>query len=107
MIIIHVPFLWVHGMALFPFVLIKYKHYASNERLLNHEQIHLRQQLELLVIPFYIWYLTEYLWLRLRGMKHKQAYYNISFEKEAYDQEYDLDYLLYRPAWNFRKYLRK
>ena len=94
-------------MALFPFVLIKYKHYAHNERLLNHEQIHLRQQLELLIVPFYIWYLTEYLILRLKGLNHKQAYYNISFEKEAYDREYDLDYLLYRPVWNFRKYLKK
>ncbi len=104
MILIYVPFLWVHGMALFPFVLIKHKHYVLNERLINHERIHLRQQLELLIIPFYIWYLAEYLWLRLRGMKHKQAYYAISFEREAYAREYDLDYLQYRPLWNFLNY---
>jgi hypothetical protein len=26
----------------------------------NHEKIHLRQQLELLVLPFYVWYIIEF-----------------------------------------------
>jgi hypothetical protein len=104
MILVHVPFLWVHGMALFPFVLIRHKRYADDERLINHERIHLRQQLEMMVLPFYVWYLAEYAWHRLHGRTHRQAYLRISFEREAYARDQDLDYLLYRPWWNFRRY---
>jgi hypothetical protein len=33
------------------------------------------------------------------------AYKNISFEREAYGKEMDLDYLNHRPFWRFLKYL--
>jgi len=42
------------GMALFPFILIKKKDLPVGDVLINHERIHLQQQLELLLIPFYI-----------------------------------------------------
>ena len=41
------------GITIFPFVIIN-KKYKGNEIILNHEQIHRKQQLELLVIPFFI-----------------------------------------------------
>ena len=103
--ILHTPALPARGMALFPFILIKDKSDATNRRLLNHERIHLRQQLEMLVLPFYVFYLGEYAWHRLRGLPHDKAYMAISFEKEAYDREYELDYLYRRPFWGFWKYL--
>ncbi|RFQ89624.1 hypothetical protein CRE09_29030, partial [Escherichia coli] len=34
------------AMAVFPFIFLKKKKYQSNRYLLNHEKIHLRQQLE-------------------------------------------------------------
>lgn len=72
---------------------------------MNHERIHLRQQLELLVIFFYIWYAIEFFVRYLDCRDGMLAYRNISFEREAYRREYDLNYLKSRPLWAFRKYL--
>ena len=65
----------IAGLAFFPFIIVPTST-AVTERLLNHERIHLRQQLEMLIIFFYIVYLYEY---------YTKGYYNISFEKEAYE----------------------
>lgn len=105
MLIVHVPFLPARGMALFPFILIKYPGDRADKQLLRHERIHLRQQLELLVIPFYLWYLLEYLWHRFRGMGHYSAYMRISFEREAYGHDWDAQYLRRRKWGNFIKYV--
>ena len=72
---------------------------------LRHEQIHTRQMLELLVLPFYLWYLLEWL---LRLVQHRnalRAYFSISFESEAYAHQHEPDYLSRRRpyAWLFRK----
>lgn len=80
-------------MALFPFILIKSADYKKDKILLNHEKIHLRQQLELLILPFYVLYLSNYLLNRLKYKDHHQAYKNIIFEKEAFNNETNLDYL--------------
>jgi uncharacterized membrane protein YjgN (DUF898 family) len=103
--VIVVPFLWVRGMALFPFILVKYAADRHDPALLNHERIHHRQQLEMLILPFYFWYLTEYAIHRLRYRNHFKAYFSISFEKEAYRHEKDLAYLQKRPLWAFLKYV--
>ncbi len=73
---------------------------------MNHERIHLRQQIELLVVPFYVWYGLEFLLRLLQYRNRRKAYYNISFEREAYGNEKDLNYLKQRSFWNFLKYLR-
>lgn len=61
--------------------------------IINHEKIHLRQQLELLIFPFYILYFFNYFINLFRYQNHDRAYRNIIFEKEAYDHETDPDYL--------------
>ena len=85
---------WTRGfaraMALWPFVLIEKSEDKLNQKLMRHEQIHMYQQLELLLIFFYLWYAFEYLIYRLRRMPHDEAYLNISFEKEARWHEHDL-----------------
>lgn len=96
-----VRFLPYSGMTLFPFIFFRKKDLPVSERLLNHERIHLRQQLELLILPFYLWYLTDYLLHRLRGKNHHDAYRAILFEKEAYMFEEDLHYLSKRKSWGF------
>ena len=48
------------GMAVFPFVILKYDFDKDNPVFVNHEKIHLRQQLELLILPFYIFYFIIY-----------------------------------------------
>lgn len=105
MFIIHIASLGPDGMALFPFILVR--HPKPGPVLLNHERIHLRQQAELGIIPFYIWYLLEYLIRRLQYRQHYQAYRNISFEREAYAHEQNLMYLQERPWWAFWHYMTK
>ena len=94
-----------HGLAVFPFVFIKNSEDKENMVFLNHEKIHLRQQMELLIIPFFVFYLTEYL-VRLAQYKNSDlAYRNISFEREAYANESNLEYLKKRPFFSFFNYL--
>jgi hypothetical protein len=93
------------GLAVFPFVFVKYRLDKENSVFVNHERIHLRQQSELLFIPFFIWYFFEFI-LRLIQYKNKDlAYRNLSFEREAYANEKDLNYIKKRPFWGFLKYV--
>lgn len=95
------------GMAVFPFVFLSDKQFKHHVSLINHEKIHLRQQLELLVIPFFIWYGIEFL-IRLFQYKNWHlAYRNLSFEREAFSNEFNRKYLSKRRFWQFLKYLRK
>ena len=94
------------GLTVFPFVFLKYDRLKNDETLINHERIHLRQQLELLVLPFYVFYLVEFLFRLLQYKNWKQAYRNISFERESYLNEDDSNYLKTRKLWQFLKYLR-
>ena len=93
------------GLTIFPFVLIKYTFDFENKALLNHEKIHLRQQLELLVFPFFLWYFVEYAVRLLQYKNANLAYRNISFEREAYANERHLDYLETRTLFSFLNYL--
>ena len=94
------------GMAVFPFVVLKYDFDKANETFVNHERIHLKQQIELLIIPFFVWYFLEYLF-RLVQYKNKDlAYRNISFEREAYAKETDLNYLKGRSFFQFLNYIK-
>ena len=98
-IVIVFPRLWVNAMALFPFIIVKSKADSNDEVLLNHERIHLRQQLELLIFPFYLLYFINYLLNRFKFDHHYQAYKHIVFEREAYQMEKDLAYLQKRKFW--------
>ena len=73
--------------------------------IINHESIHIKQQKEMLVIPFYIWYCFEYLIRYLQYKNWYKAYQNISFEREAYKHERDLNYLQNRKLFSWFKYL--
>lgn len=94
------------GLTFFPFVFLTDKDDKLNTVFINHEKIHIRQQLELLILPFYIWYLTEYLFRLIQYKDRKKAYFNISFEREAYANEKDFVYLKNRKVWRFLIYLR-
>lgn len=95
----------INGIALFPFIFIRKPEDRENNILINHEKIHLRQQIELLVIFFYIFYLIEYYYWLFKFKNQDLAYRRISFEREAYANESDLHYLRKRKFWSFRKYL--
>jgi hypothetical protein len=91
-----------NGMAIYPFILLKSESMRNDRTLINHEKIHLQQQLELLIIPFYILYILNYLFNIIRYKNHHQAYLNIIFEREAYRFDHNLDYLDKRKflAWS-------
>lgn len=102
-VLLHVSSLWVEGLAFFPFILSRRR--SPGKVFLNHERIHLRQQLEMGLILFYIWYFAEYFFRLIQYRDHALAYYNISFEREAYRNECDQQYLAKRGIWRFFYYL--
>ena len=91
------------GITVFPFVILRDRLGKDFDVLVNHEKIHIRQQLELLILPFFAWYLVDYLVKLIRFRDSGKAYKNIVFEREAYANEKDLDYLKSRPFWQFLK----
>lgn len=88
----------VYAIALWPFIFAREPLSPVGE---NHEKIHLRQQVETLIIGFYLIYAWDYLMNRAKGMSPEEAYLNICFELEAYECQGDLGYLDTRPrfAW--------
>ncbi len=55
--------------------------------------IHIKQQAELLVVFFFLFYLLSWLYSFAKYRNSYEAYINIIFEKEAYKYEDDYDYL--------------
>ena len=91
----------VYAITIFPFIISREPMDAGT---LNHETIHIRQQLELLVIGFYLLYAAYYL-IGLAKYKDKQrAYFMIPFEQEAYTNDQNLDYLKTRKAYSWRRF---
>lgn len=76
-----------------------------NEVVLNHEKIHSAQMSELLFIPFYVFYVIEWLIKLIIYGNGYRAYKNISFEREAYSNENNPVYLKRRKLYSFLKYL--
>lgn len=95
------------GITIFPFVFLKYKALKKDAVLLNHEKIHLKQQLELLVIPFYLLYLIEFFVRLVQYNNMYAAYKNISFEREAYVNERDFNYLKKKQFFSFMRYYKE
>ncbi len=94
------------AMSLWPFIIVRDAKCKSNVLLIRHERIHLRQQAELFVLLFYIWYGLEFLF-HLTLIKNKTAaYHRICFEREAYQNECQADYLENRKPYAFISYLR-
>ena len=89
------------AITLYPFIFVRNASDKYDKVLINNERIHLRQQKELLVILFYIWYFLDFLFKYLRYRNWDKAYRNIIFEREAYNNQNNLDYLKVRGIWWF------
>jgi hypothetical protein len=94
----------IGGVTLYPFVVLREK-YKNAVVIKTHESIHIKQQQELLVLPFYILYLLE--WLLKLPKYGKRAYYNISFEREAYSNERRKNYPQTRKNYSWVKRIFK
>ena len=77
------------------------------DRVIRHEEIHIRQQKEMLVIFFLLWYGIEWLLRLIQYRNRMTAYKNISFEREAYDNMSNIGYLDTRKAYSFIKYIKQ
>lgn len=93
------------GITLWPFIVMRTANLQEDRVFINHEKIHIRQQAEMMVIFFFLWYFFEYLFRLLQYRDRYIAYLNISFEREAYARELELDYLKKRSFWSFLAYL--
>lgn len=120
-----IPFKGFNAITIWPFVFYK----KDSKTMRNHEKIHLVQQAETLLVSisfifistaifsFKWWYLSFFLlyyviylieWLiRLLFNKGMNAYYGISFEQEAYDNQYNDNYLKNSRFFAWVKYLKK
>tara|TARA_Y100000310_G_scaffold152631_1_gene152119 strand:+ start:113 stop:454 length:342 start_codon:yes stop_codon:yes gene_type:complete len=95
-------FIQIEAITLYPYIISRGE---MDEKTLNHESIHIRQQEELVIVGFYILYVGY--WLKnkfINKMDNSQAYLNIPFEREAYLNEHDPDYLGVRKKMAWRKY---
>ena len=92
------------GLTIYPFIFLKSRDLKQNTALINHEKIHLKQQIELLWLPFFLWYVIEFLIKYITFKNWHLAYMNISFEKEAYLNEHNTSYLKNRKPLSFLKY---
>jgi len=72
----------------------------------NHETIHYQQWIELLVIGFAFLYPMFWILNLLKKMNPADAYRHIPFEKEAYENEAQLDYLKARKRYAWTKYIK-
>jgi len=61
----------------------------------------------LLIIPFYVLYLLEFSLRLIQYRNFTRAYLNISFEREAYENEHNLKYLKSRKLFSFWKYVTR
>ena len=99
-----IPFKGFQAINLFGVIFARKEYKELPKKVLNHEAIHTAQMKELLYIPFYVLYAIEYLINLIKYQNNDKAYYNISFEREAYRYERQLDYL--RERQHFAQYKR-
>lgn len=85
-----IPFKGFKCINLFGVLFVR-KGCEVDEVTLNHEKIHTVQMKEMLYIPFYMWYLVE--WLVKLCAVGSRAYKSIGFEQEAYAHQYDPNYV--------------
>lgn len=78
-----------------------------SETTANHEAIHTAQMKEMLYIPFYLYYIVEWLIRLAVCLDSHKAYRSISFEREAYSNQCNLAYLEQRKRFSWVKYIVK
>jgi predicted O-linked N-acetylglucosamine transferase (SPINDLY family) len=88
------------AITLYPFIIAS-KSEKENEVLMNHERIHLQQEKELFVLPFYILYLGASIYAFFKHFNIGAVYMFNRFETEAYANEKNMEYLKNRKkfAW--------
>ena len=91
----------VYGITIWPFIILSPN--ANNEITINHETIHIKQYEETFIIGFYLIYIFVWIYNYIKTGDAKLAYYSIRFEKEAYQNHANMNYLEERKpmAWKY------
>ena len=76
-----------------------------SEQTKRHETIHFQQQLELGFALQWAIYAFSYLYHLVKLRDPREAYYDISFERESYGNEADKNYLENRKRYAWIKYI--
>ena len=100
-----IPFGSYRAINLFGVIFAKSEFNPISQRTINHESIHTIQMKEALYIFFYLWYVLEWLVRLIQYRDSKQAYRNISFEREAYVNEENETYIKSRTAFSWLDYI--
>lgn len=87
-----IPYGWAGAINLFGLLFVK-EDMRVDEMVINHERIHSAQMREMLYLPFYLAYAVEWLWRFARLKDGYKAYRWMTFEREAYDNQRNYDYL--------------
>lgn len=88
-----IPFKGFKAINLFGVLFHRKNSLPLKEVDINHEKIHTEQMKEMLFIFFYIWYGFEWLIKLFLYGNNRKAYRAISFEREAYAFQNDLNYI--------------
>jgi hypothetical protein len=100
--IIDAQSLYFKGLCFFTIIFINKRFYSL--QLVTHEQIHRRQQLETLFLAYFIYFFESTI-KTIRYGSISQGISNVSFEREAYANQDNPEYLKTRPFWAFLYYM--
>lgn len=73
---------------------------------INHESIHWAQEKELLIVGFYLLYVLEFFFRLITKWCWHEAYRSISFERECYENEADMNYTRNRKRFQWVRFLK-
>ena len=126
-----IPFKGFQAITILPFIFARNSAKPLKDYVVNHEKIHLRQQLEVLIASAVIlaalilifgwswWWMLTSLFVYYAGYgidyairyvaygSPHEAYRNIAFEQEAYLNEHDMGYLKDRRLFAWVEYIGK
>ena len=86
----HISPIEIHAITLGPVILCRG---AISDTTRCHESIHWEQYKECLILGFIVLYVFFYLINLLKRQSGSEAYHNIPFEVEAYENESEVSYL--------------
>ena len=99
-----IPIKGFKAINLFGILFVR-KNAEIDELTINHEEIHTAQMKELWYLLFYLWYAIDWLVKLVIYRNFRDAYVNVVFEREAYANDEDEDYLKTRKRFAFIRYL--
>lgn len=106
-----IPFKGFKAINLFGVLFVRGNAYIG-EKTIRHESIHTKQMKEMLYVPFYLWYGIEWVIRYFAWSFEKKPcdpndkpYDRMSFEKEAYANDHDTEYLKNRKPYAWFKYM--